>query len=69
MSKMSKNNITEFYGKIDNSREFDYKFWQQQSPIQIFQAAYEMICDYLLLKENNVNEPRLQRSVESFQKI
>jgi len=66
---MTNNNITEFYGKINNSREFDYNFWQQQSPVHIFNAAYEMICDYLLLKENNVNEPRLQRAVESFQKI
>ena len=66
---MKKYKIIESYGRISNSRKFDYSFWQQQSPAEIFHAANEMICDYFLLKENNANEPRLQRTVESFQKI
>ena len=66
---MKKIKISESYGRISNNRKFDLVFWQQQSPTQIFNAAEEMICDYLLLKENNANKPRLQRTVESFQKI
>ena len=66
---MEKKRITESYGRMSNNRKFDYTFWQQQSPAKIFSAAYDLICDYFILKEHNANEPRLQRTVESFQKI
>jgi len=59
----------ESYGKISDDRQFDHSYWQQLGPEAIFEAAYEMIKDYLMIKEKNVNEPRLQRSVESYQKV
>ena len=62
--------IQERYGKLqDHDRSFDKQFWQDAGPEAIFEAAYGMIKDYLLLKTGHADEPRLQRSVESFQKL
>ncbi len=58
----------ESYSQITDEREFDRSYWQKLGPKAIFEAAQGMIKDYLLLKEKNVNEPRLQRSIESFKK-
>lgn len=61
--------FVESYGPLDkNDRSFDRQFWQQQGSKAIFEAAYDMIKDYLLLRENYANEPTLQRTLESFQK-
>ena len=61
--------ITESYGKLKDNRSFDLKFWQEQGPKVIFDAAYDLIQDYLLIKKNYAYKPRLQRTVESFQKV
>jgi len=62
--------IQESYRKIGEEKEdFDIQFWQSQGDQAIFDAALEMIIDYLILRGENVNEPRLQRTVESFQRI
>ena len=61
--------VQEHYGKLLDSDDFDIRFWQSQPVEIIFEAAYEMIRDYLLLKENYVDEPRLQRTIERFGKI
>ena len=59
----------ESYNKISDSEDvFDIKFWQQQGDKAIFEAARDMIRDYLLLREGYADEPRLQRTLESFQK-
>jgi hypothetical protein len=59
----------ESYHKISDSEDvFDIKFWQQQGDKAIFEAARDMIRDYLLLREGYADEPRLQRTLESFQK-
>ena len=61
--------IQEHYGKLeDHDRSFDKQFWQDAGPKAIFDAAYDLIKDYLLLNTGHADEPRLQRSVESFQK-
>jgi hypothetical protein len=61
--------IQERYGKLEeHDRSFDKRFWQEAGPKAIFDAAYDMIKDYLLLKTGHADEPRLQRSVESFHK-
>ena len=61
--------IHERYGKLeDHDRSFDKRFWREAGPEAIFDAAYGLIKDYLLLKTGHADEPRLQRSVESFQK-
>jgi hypothetical protein len=56
------------FGKnlAEMDKSFDIEFWQRQGDAAIFQAAWEMIEFYM--RENNVYEPRLQRTVENFQR-
>ncbi len=62
--------IRESYGRIgDNEGRFDIEFWQRQGDQAIFNAALDMILDYLMLRHGHVDKPRLQRTVESFGKI
>ncbi|MCD6273328.1 MAG: hypothetical protein J7K30_10935 [Deltaproteobacteria bacterium] len=61
--------ITESYGKFKNDRSFDRNFWQEQGPKAIFEAAHDMIKDYLLIRNDYADEPGFQRTIESFQKI
>jgi hypothetical protein len=59
----------EKYQRIgEGGRSFDIRFWQSQGDQAIFEAVTEMLKDYLLIRGKNVNEFRLQRSVESFRK-
>ena len=68
-NQKNSNEFVESYGLLENDdRSFDCRFWQQQGTETIFNAAYDLIKDYLLLKEGYAHEPRLQRTVESFQK-
>lgn len=61
--------IKESYGRIgDNEERFDIDFWQQQGEEAIFNAAFDMIMDYLILRHKNVDKPGLQRTVEHFGK-
>lgn len=61
--------FVESYGVLGgDDRQFDCHFWQSQGPKAVFDAAYELICDYLLIKKGYADKPRLQRTVESFQK-
>lgn len=67
---MQRNKFQETYGIIGETDDrFDVNFWQAQGERAIFEAAEGMIRDYLLLREGHVDESRLQRTVESFQKI
>lgn len=70
MSNTEKSLFTEQYGELlgGDDRGFDIQFWQSQGTTAIFNAAYDMIRDYLLLRDHYVDEPELQRTVESFQK-
>ncbi len=62
--------ISESYKEIgDDDREFDVQFWQSQGDKAIFEAALDMILDYLRLRNRHADKPRLQRTVESFRKI
>lgn len=64
----TKQKFIESYGRLaTDNRSFDIQFWQKQGPQAIFEAAAEMIKDYFLIK-SYADEPRLQRTVESFQK-
>ena len=61
--------IEENYQRIINDkRSFDIRFWQSQGDIAIFEAVTEMLNDYFLIRGKNVNESRLQRTVENFRK-
>lgn len=62
--------FVETYRKLgDPDDRFDIEFWQKQGPEAIFAAALEMILDAQLVKEGHADEPRLQRTVEHFQKF
>ena len=54
---------------IDDNRSFDIRFWQSQGDRAIFEAALEMLHDYFLMRGKDLNECRLQRTVESFRKV
>ena len=61
--------ITEAYRKIgDPEDRFDIAFWQRLGPEAIFRAALELIRDAQIVKQGHADEPRLQRTVEHFQR-
>ena len=61
--------LQENYQRItDDRRSFDIRFWQAQGDRAIFEAVLEMLHDYFLMRGKDVNEFRLQRTVESFRK-
>lgn len=47
-------------------KSFDLRYWQKQGDKAIFQAAWELVEFYL--RDKNINESRLQRTVEYFQR-
>lgn len=58
----------EQYGRLeDHDRCFDVAYWQEQGAAAIFQAAYDLIRDYYVLKCGYADEPEFQRTVEYFQ--
>ena len=62
--------IRESYGRIgDDDDRFDIEFWQRQGAQAIFNAALDMVTDYLTIRHGYADKPRLQRTVESFGKI
>lgn len=61
--------IKEAYRRIgDQEDRFDIEFWQSQGDLAIFDAALDMVRDYLMVRNGHADEPRLQRTVESFGK-
>ena len=69
MTKESKREIKESYRRIrDREDRFDIEFWRSQGDEAIFEAALEMVLDYLVIRYGHADEPRLQRTVESFKK-
>jgi len=62
--------IHESYRAIgDKEDRFDIEFWQSQGEQAIFNAALDMILDYLILRNGHADQPRLQRTVEYFGKL
>ena len=61
--------LEENYQRItDDRRSFDIRFWQSQGDRVIFEAVSDMLDDYFLIRGEDANEFRLQRTVESFRK-
>lgn len=61
--------IRESYRRIgDETDHFDVEFWQSQGDQAIFEAALDMVRDYLTIRYGHADEPRLQRTVEHFGK-
>ena len=56
------------FGKniAEMDKSFDIEYWQRQGDEAIFQAAWEMVEFYL--RDRKINESRLQRTVENFQR-
>jgi len=62
--------IYESYRRMDDQDDrFDIEFWQKQGDQAIFDAALDMIVDYLALRYGHVDKPRLQKTVEYFGKL
>jgi hypothetical protein len=61
--------IQESYERIgEGDDRFDITFWQSQGEQAIFEAALDMIRDYLTIRYGYADKPGLQRTVESFGK-
>ena len=61
--------IRESYRRIGGDEDrFDAEFWQSQGDQAIFEAALDMILDYLTIRYGHADEPRLQRTIEHFGK-
>ena len=64
-----KDDFSELYGKIDEmDRSFDVRFWQSQGTDAIFEAAWQLVEDYYQHHKLDLNELRLQRSIEALGK-
>jgi len=62
--------VIEAYRKIgDPDDRFGIEFWQSQGEQAIFQAALELVLDAELVKNGRADQPRLQRTAESLQRI
>ena len=62
--------IMERKGKLEDlDRSFDLQFWQAQTDTARFDAAWELVVMACKLKGQDVSQLRLQRSVESFQRL
>jgi len=68
--KMQMKNIVENYQRIaEYRRTFDIRYWQDQGDEAIFEAVFEMMRDYFMIRGKDACEFRIQRTVESFRKI
>jgi hypothetical protein len=62
--------IYESYGRIgDDTDRFDIEFWQAQGPEATFDAAFQMVQDYMALRHGHDHELTLDRTVEHYGKI
>ncbi len=62
--------VMERRGKLEDlDRSFDLEFWQAQSDTARFEAAWELVLTTQRLQGRHVRQLRLQRSVESFQRL
>jgi hypothetical protein len=62
--------VMERKGKIEDlDRSFDIEFWQRQGAAAIFSAAWELVEHYHTDRGKSLDELRLQRTVEDFQRL
>lgn len=66
---LSSQPISERFGRLADADSFDIQFWQGQPDSSIFEAAHQMVLDYLLVTTGCADEPRLDRTLESFQRF
>ena len=66
---MTRAGFVERKGRIDKrDRSFDLRFWQAQSPEARFNAAWELVVHYAMVKGLDARQLRLQRTIETFQR-
>jgi hypothetical protein len=53
----------------DMDRSFDLLFWKQVGAEARFAAAWQMVSEVNAIKGKNIGESRLQRSVQSIERI
>jgi hypothetical protein len=62
--------IMERKGKLEDlDRSFDLQFWQAQTDTARFEAAWELVVTAYQIQGKDVRQLRLQRSVETFQRL
>ena len=70
MLKTKTQPIMERKGKLEDlDRSFDLEFWQTQTDAARFAAAWELVVTAYQIQGKDVRQLRLQRSVESFQRL
>ncbi len=61
--------VMERYGRLaEMDRSFDVDYWQRQGPSAIFEAAWQMVVDAHCRRRGGLDELRLRRTAESFQR-
>ena len=53
----------------DNDGSFDLEFWQQAGVEARFAAAWQMVVDMMLIRGENGDKLRFQRSVENVERL
>jgi hypothetical protein len=67
---MIRTGFVERKGRLEElDRSFDLQFWQAQTPEARFAATWELIVHASRVKGIDVRQLRLQRAVETFQKM
>jgi len=62
--------VMERKGRIEDlDRSFDIEFWQRQGTAEIFTEAWNLVKLYLADRGQDPDELRLQRTVETFQRL
>ena len=61
--------VMERFGSLrETDRSFDIEYWQRQGDTAIFQAAWELVQLYHRDQGMELDELRLQRSLEHFER-
>jgi hypothetical protein len=67
--KPSKTRMARLVKAKDMDRSFDLLFWERVGAEGRFAAAWQMVSEVNAIKGKDTGESRLQRSVQSIQKI
>ena len=61
--------VMERFGKLEQmDRSFDIEYWQRLGPAAIFEAAWRMVVDAHVQAGGGIEDLRIRRTVESFQR-
>lgn len=63
--KSEKIKIARLVNRKESDRSFDLEFWQKAGARARFEAAWDMVVQYELMKGKTLTQLRLNRSVEN----